>query len=114
YYCNVVLEGLDRLDLSPNNAAASELKGQALFLRAFQHFSLCELYGQPYNPATANTALGVPIKLTSLPEEKVARATVEENFRQIIRDLEQALKLTSASYQPVNVYKTSKTAIHAL
>ncbi|GAB3016667.1 RagB/SusD family nutrient uptake outer membrane protein [Niabella terrae] len=61
-------------------------KGQALTARALMYFDLVRIYGAPYT--TDKTAYGVP-NVTS-PLDAAAqplRATVEENYNQILSDL---------------------------
>ncbi|MBZ4189378.1 RagB/SusD family nutrient uptake outer membrane protein [Niabella beijingensis] len=65
--------------------------GEARFLRAYYYFMLVNVYGKPYNIATAGTDYGIPLKLNPDIEDKFfTRATVEEVYKQIINDLLQA------------------------
>lgn len=69
-------------------AGVNYVKGQAHFLRAFYYFWLTNMYGQPYNPNTSATELGVPIKTTKEVEDiKFKRNTVKECYEQIVTDL---------------------------
>ncbi|SEM76682.1 SusD family protein [bacterium A37T11] len=113
YYCNVVLEGLESLSGSHESAAFREVKGHALFFRAYQHYLLQEVYGQPYRPATANMDLGIPLKYTSLPTERIFRSTVAKTFASIILDSEKALEMLPEDYQAVNKVRASKAAVCA-
>ena len=64
----------------------SEAKGQALTLRALFYFDLVRLYGLPYN--YNKTSYGVPNVTEPLTvNAQPTRATVEENYRQILQDL---------------------------
>jgi hypothetical protein len=114
YYANVVLDGMEDISITENEKIKfNEIKGHAYFMRAYQHYLLQELYGQPYKPETANTDLGIPLKLTADLSEKVFRATVENTFKQIISDSEKALSLVSLDYQEVNRRNPSKATIYA-
>lgn len=77
------------------NAQAEDIaniRGQALFVRALAHFDLCRLYGKAYitdNGKASNG--GVPLITTAVPVDALlGRNTVEEVYRQVIDDLENA------------------------
>lgn len=114
YIANVVMEGLDKYQVS--NAFDQETRnyiyGEALFIRAFEHYALEETFGQPYKPASANEDLGIPIKLTSNLSTKVSRSSTRDVFAQIIKDLDQALSLLPNSISARN--RTSKATVFAM
>jgi starch-binding outer membrane protein, SusD/RagB family len=69
------------------------LKGEALGLRAFAYFNLVQLYGKRYDAATKpNAQLGVPLVLEPTTQG-LPRATVEEVYAQINKDLTEAVAL---------------------
>lgn len=70
----------------------NDIKGQSLALRAFAYSRLVAFYGKRYVAGAANTQLGVPLILKS-SLDKMPRATVEEVYKQINADLEQAITL---------------------
>ncbi len=73
------------------------IKGQALAYRAWAHFQLVQAWGKRYDVATKpNNQLGVPLLLVSTLEPQ-KRATVEEVYTQINKDLDEAVTLL-ASY----------------
>ncbi len=78
-----ILKGLD-----PNN-----IKGQALFHRAFMHFILLQIYAAPFDQKGNNNVPGIPIKLSSDINDKTKRSTVGECYRSVIQDLEEAAGL---------------------
>lgn len=90
---NLVINNIDGLEIAAGEQeTVNQLKGEALFMRAFAHFDLVRLYAKPYSAATASTDLGVPVMLESVistPE----RNTVEEVYTQVIADLIQAKSL---------------------
>ncbi|SEL09301.1 SusD family protein [Parapedobacter koreensis] len=115
YYTNVVLDGLRRLEVSSAESDEyNEVKGHALFLRALHHYFLQEIFGQPYRPESASADLGIPLKLSSELSQTLYRATVQETFGQIVRDLQEALALLPENYQTANMFRASKAATHAL
>ncbi len=73
-------------------AAKNELKAQALAYRAFAYHYLVQLYGKRYVAGANNTQLGVPLILDTQLEGQ-PRATVEEVYTQINKDLDDAITL---------------------
>lgn len=112
YYANIVLE---QLPLVSSTSAEAEklnnLKGAALFYRAYAFYQLSQLYCKAYS-ATAATDPGVVLKMTSNINEVVNRASVQQTYDRIISDLKEAAILL-----PVAVAvrtRPSKTAALAL
>ena len=88
---NVLINGIGSAD-GPD-VDKNIIKGQSLAYRAWAHFQLVQLWGKRYDAATKpNTQLGVPL-LTSNLLEGQARATVEEVYAQINKDLDEAVTL---------------------
>ena len=87
---NTVLSLIDEQEAMTNEdkREVSRIKGEAYFLRGAYYFTLANLYGKPYAPATATTDLAVPLKLSEFVEDKVyERASVREVYEQVISDL---------------------------
>lgn len=92
-----------------------KVDGEARFLRAYYYFWLVNLYGKAYNPSTAKTDLGVPIKLSENVEDKYFdRNTVQEVYDQILIDLNQAESDLSQTGTPTSVYRAGVTAVRFL
>ncbi|MFA5668623.1 MAG: RagB/SusD family nutrient uptake outer membrane protein [Balneolaceae bacterium] len=93
---NNLITSIEKLQADGVDGNFDDIKGQALTARAMMYFDLVRLYGQPY---TMNKdAYGVP-NITE-PLDAAAqplRATVEENYNQIISDLTAATPLLSKS-----------------
>lgn len=66
--------------------------GQALFLRAWAHFHLVQLYSKRYVAGANNSQQGIPI-LTETLVEPQAPGTVEEVYTQINDDITNAISL---------------------
>ncbi len=110
---NMVLADIDNqsAETEEDRLAVSRIKGEAYFLRAAYYFTLANLYGKPYVPATAKTDLAVPIKLTEFIEDKVySRNTVEEVYAQVLADLTEAEKCLSATERK-SIYRADITAV---
>lgn len=113
FHANVVLDGLDKLT-DYDRIGYGNVKGHALFLRAFQHFQVYQLYGQPFRPASADRDAGIPLRLSADLETPVTRATVQATFDCIIDDLTQAYDLLPTPVPDRNKYSASKAATAAL
>ncbi len=106
YYCimqvNNLIENVDRL-LAQGEKDFENFKGQALTLRALFYFDLVRLYGLPYN--YDKSALGVPnVTKTLEASAQPTRATVEENYKQILDDLKAGAELLADYKKPVDSY----------
>src|SRR5690606_20325230 len=98
YHCilqaNSLLASIERLEAEGTEHDFSDYKGQALTARALMYFDLVRLYGKAYNDNKA--ALGVPNVTEPLDASaQPLRASVEENYQQIISDLKAAEALLS-------------------
>ena len=85
---NVLINGIDAVEGAP--AEKQMIKGQALTYRAWSHFQLVQLWGARYDAGTVpNNQPGVPLLMeNSLSGQP--RATVEEVYTQINKDLTEA------------------------
>jgi hypothetical protein len=91
FYTNVVLDGLKNLKPSPDSAAEwNALEGAALFCRAFAFYNLAQLFAPIYDPATANTDIGIALRLNSLVDTLSARSSVQATYDRILNDLHSA------------------------
>lgn len=96
YNANIVLEKLDDVTVPDDKVVEyNHLHGRALFLRAFGYYNLSQEFIKPYDPMTAKTDLGLPLRLSPNPNEKVKRSTVQETYQQMIEDLSKAINLLS-------------------
>lgn len=86
------------------------LMGEAYAFRAYSYFMLTQIYAKRYVPGTANSQLGVPIRLDDT-YNPIPRSTVDQNYTQINADLQLALTLltgktrSNKSHFNVNVVK---------
>lgn len=92
---NLILESLKKIkDLSQiQRVQAGKIEGSALFFRAFSYWELAQYFCKGYNKITANSDLGLPIRLSSGVTGKYKRATIEQTYQQIIGDLNRAIPL---------------------
>lgn len=110
--CNMVLALIDEQpeEDEEDTYGKERVKGEAYFLRAAYYFLLVNLYGAPYNPATAASTPGVPVKLTEYVEDReYQREPLTTVYAQILDDLQNAETcLTGKSHQ--SVYHPDLTA----
>lgn len=113
---NVIYSAKDLSDKTEDERRGKEkVDGEARFLRAYYYFQLVNLYGKAYDPSTAATDPGVPIKTSAEVEDKVfQRNTVQEVYDLILSDLETAdRELTAYGAQPTH-YRADSVAVHLL
>jgi hypothetical protein len=113
YYANNALDGLSKVAATNENASQwNNIKGSALFYRAHIFYQLAQAFAPAYDKSTASIAWGIPLKLTSDVNEKITRATVEETYNRIIKDLHDAEPLLPVT--PLYKTRPSKPAVFAL
>lgn len=113
FYANVVLDQLANIQKTAiNQIQYDQIKGSALFYRAHHFYQLAQIFAPNYIAETAQTELGIPLRLSADINESLRRSTLEETYACIIDDLTVAKTLL-----PVKAaYKTqpSKVAVYAL
>lgn len=91
---NVVLEGLEKIADGKGDAEEwNDVRGAALFFRSKALFDLATLFAAPYNNATAQQELGIPLRLTSDIATPVTRSSLMDTYQQILKDLNEAKTL---------------------
>ncbi|THU40467.1 RagB/SusD family nutrient uptake outer membrane protein [Niastella caeni] len=115
FYLNVSLANTI-LDNWPNIAAkspgtqADEIKGGALVHRANCFYQLAQIFAPQYDAATANSDLGIPLRIDADFNKPSKRASVSQTYDQIISDLTAATQLLPITTQ----YKTRPNRAAAL
>ena len=87
---NIAIEQCGLVENEKIIPAANILEGFARFARASSYLTLVRHFAADYDPATASTALGVPLILKYDQLQKPVRATVQEVYDQILLDLDEA------------------------
>jgi len=102
YQCNALLEGLEKSPISEEEK--NPLQGEALFLRAYLHFYLLNLFGDiPFVNTTDYTT-----------NATVARQPEEEVYSTIIADLQMARELLLPTDQSGQFIYATKGAANSL
>lgn len=93
FYANAVLEQLENVNVSTAEEVRwQQIRGRALFYRAFAFYELAQLFCAPYHPDAFNGP-GIPLRLTADINAPITRATIQETYDRIVQDLEDAVKL---------------------
>lgn len=113
-YANVVLEQLDKIDKNAlNEVDYNNIKGNALFLRAWSFFDLAQIFAVPYDIRTYDTDPGIPLRLTADINSPTTRASLRETYNQILEDAIQAKTLLSTLTSAKSGNRPSKPAAFA-
>ena len=90
-------------------------RGEALLCRAYCHFVLVNIFCKAYNPATADSDLGIPYMDKSETElnPKYERGTVAQVYKMIYDDLEEGLELVNDSNYTIPKYHFNQKAAYA-
>lgn len=114
---NAVIDALDtKLVAQKDDPQYQMILAQALTYRAWAHFSLVQLFAKRYDETKkgSNTQLGVVLSTSSEVKQR-PRATVEEIYTQVNKDLDDAITLfTSADLDPNQVSDLSLHAAEAI
>jgi len=107
---NIVLENLKKISLAESEEGQN-IKGQALFMRAFGHFLLAQVFCLPYDNNNDNSGMGIPLRHTADANVISTRSTIKETYEDILNDMQAALKLIKEN----NGYPTraNKVAVYA-
>lgn len=113
--CNMVIDAEKNVtcDNDDDRALLRHVMGETHYLRATYYFTLVNLYGKPYAPATASATPGVPIKTSANVEDKdYVRASVAEVYDQITADLDEAENDLKDVTAPQTVYHVGIEAVY--
>lgn len=111
YNSNYCLEKIELINQTASNRDQwNNIKGSALFFRGYYFLNLIWEYSKAYNENTADTDLGIIIRLNSNFNIPSQRASVRDSYMQAIKDL------LNASYylpdRPMHVMRPSKGACY--
>ncbi len=113
FYANVVLDGIPGVSFSLDQKDLyNNIKGSALFFRSNTFYHLAQVFAPPFDPSSSNADFGIPLRISSDINEPIKRASVEETYDRIIKDLREAIPLLPTL--PTFKTRPSKTAAYAL
>lgn len=111
--CNMTLADLP--DASGSIIDREDTMAEAHFIRAWDYFMLLNLYGEPYNEATATTDLGVPINdVTGMEDKTFTRSSVSIIYEFIEKDLEASIELFLSSNKQKDNFRANINAAYLL
>ena len=112
---NLVLEGSAKISPTlAEKASFNNVQGTAYFFRGWSFFELVGEFSPTYDSSTASTDLGVPLKLGSDVNQRVARATVSDTYTQILSDLKKSVGLLPTAPWDNNLYLPSRGAAYGI
>lgn len=98
----------------PEGAEKNQILGEAYALRALNYFELTNMYADVYN-GTNGSSEDVPLVTEPQLEGDFPKSTLDNVYRQIFADLDQAEQLVTTSKFDTGLnYRFSLPAIHAL
>lgn len=93
----------------------NQLVGEAYLLRAYMHFILVNLHGQPYTREGALSTKAIPLKLNNDLEVFLTQNTVEEVYTSILSDISHARELmTKESWEVEFSYRFTSLTVDAM
>ena len=110
---NIILEDLPKMNGS--HAEQQDLTGEACFMRAHSYFMLANLYGTPYEPATAENDPCVPINdEISISDKMMKRATNANVYARIEADINRAIQSFKQGEGEKSIFRPNLTASYLL
>lgn len=112
YNANIVLDAIANGEIKQGTQREiADVQGQALFYRSYAFYSLLQLFAKAWDNTTAQSDLGIPLRLSSDFNIPVGRSSVAACYDQIIKDLQEAVGLLNETAALKT--RPSKTAAHA-
>ncbi|HEX5154287.1 MAG TPA: RagB/SusD family nutrient uptake outer membrane protein [Parafilimonas sp.] len=113
YNSNYCLEQIEKISIDDENKAAwDNIKGSALFFRAYYFLQLVWTFSKAYDADSAGKDLGVALRLSSDFNVPSVRASVQESYDKILSDARECISYLPQL--PVHVFRPSKAAAYGL
>lgn len=113
YIANTIIENGETM-IEATSTERSQLIGEAYMLRAYMHFVLVNLYGEPYTHCDPVTSKAIPLKLNSDVNATLKRNTVEEIYTSILSDINKAKELLNVdTWDEGFTYRFNRLSIDA-
>lgn len=115
YEANYTIESRDKIT-EGTQAEIDQLVGESYMLRAYMHFLLVNLYGEPYTTlADPYSSKAVPLKLDTDPYNVLSRSTVGDIYDQILSDIDRAEELMNVENWETGLnYRFNTISVDAL
>lgn len=113
YIANTIIENGETMT-EATSTERSQLIGEAYMLRAYMHFVLVNLYGEPYTHCDPVTSKAIPLKLNSDVNATLKRNTVEDIYTSILSDINKAKELLNVdTWDEGFTYRFNRLSIDA-
>lgn len=113
YIANTIIENGEAMT-EATSTERSQLIGEAYMLRAYMHFVLVNLYGEPYTHCDPVASKAIPLKLNSDVNATLKRNTVEEIYTSILSDINKAKELLNVdTWDEGFTYRFNRLSIDA-
>ncbi len=113
YNANLILDLIKNVNRNPTNETQwDDIKGNALFFRAYHFLNLLWEYSNAYDSITANNDWGIALRLTSDFNAPSTRASNQQSYEQVINDAKSAIPLLPD--YPQVLTRASKGAAYGL
>lgn len=114
YFSNQIIENAAKIE-SNDEAVVNQIVGEAHLLRAYMHYLLVNLHGQPYTLEGGPASKAVPLIWDTDIEKVRTRNTVEEIYTAILKDIESAKELINVEeWENKFSYRFNTTSAFAL
>ena len=111
YTANVIINGLPTAT-SGTDAQKQQMTAEAKVHRAYAYLCLVNQYARQYDPASADTSLGVPLLLAPTYTQNLKRENIRTVYTQILSDLNSSISALPSL--PSNKAAASQAAAYAL
>jgi tetratricopeptide (TPR) repeat protein len=111
YNANLVLQTGADLPPETDTYLKNEVKGAALFFRAYAFHQLAQIFAPTYDARTASDDLGIPLRLSPDLDVVTKRASVQQSYDRILADFHEAVNLLPVN--PGIQSKPSRPAVFA-
>lgn len=115
FFANYLIEHHDEI-AEGSQSEIEQLTGEAYLMRAYMHFVLVNLHGQPYTKPGAPATKAIPLKLDTDLEKQLFRNTVSEVYASVLEDLATAETLLNVEkWDDITLsYRFTKVCVPAI
>lgn len=114
FIANYTIESKDNIE-EGTIEEVNQMIGESYMLRAYMHFLLVNIYGEPYTHCDPATSKAIPLKLNSDTEATLFRNTVGEVYASILSDLTEAEKYLNVDQWDLGYnYRFNTLSVNAL
>ena len=116
--CNFFLERIEDVIKKQTDdqkiTILEQYTGEVYTIRALCYSELLKIYCKAYNPATADSDLGVVLRKGYSEAEESVRASMRKSYEFVISDLEKAEEILDPAYDQYSSYYMTNAVAHAL